>query len=147
MSSIQYNEKIEETKYANTSYQHLLMDQAQDQNFKYSADKALEKITAQAKSMKNDISAQQDQWKQSTKGKSKHEMQCKFKISEKKYAFHTSSPRNNLHFGNLKTTQDKNSQNLMQAPKGKVIKSFKISKTSIPTHLKGLQNSLKHMFM
>ena len=61
MSSIQYNEKIEETEYAKTSYQHLLMDQAQDQNFKYSANKALEKITAQAKSMKNDSPAQQDQ--------------------------------------------------------------------------------------
>ena len=35
----------------------------------------------------------------------------------------------------------------MQAPKGKVIKSLKISKTSIPTHLKGFENSLEHMFM
>ena len=52
MSSIQFNEKIEETEYAKTSYQHLLMDQAQDQNFKYSANKALEKITTQAKAMK-----------------------------------------------------------------------------------------------
>ena len=52
MSSIQYNEKIEETEYAKTSYQHLLMDQAQDQNFKYSANKALEKVNTQEKAMK-----------------------------------------------------------------------------------------------
>ena len=51
MSSIQYNEKLEETEYAKTSFQHLLSDQAQDQNFKYSANKALEKITTQAKAM------------------------------------------------------------------------------------------------
>ena len=52
MSSIQYNEKLEETEYENTSCQHLLSDQVQDQNFKYSPNKALEKITTQAKAMK-----------------------------------------------------------------------------------------------
>ena len=52
MSSIQYNETLEETKYAKKSCQHLLSDQVQDQNFKYIANKALEKITTQAKAMK-----------------------------------------------------------------------------------------------